>query len=106
MTFNENGTGISSSILVPFNEYMIVAWLAKNDYNQFNKNFAASQLWTRFFVDPNSLPNNSYAGFKVLCDNNTWSNGYVSNFVPQFPFYLCNYFTMNTQYLQFFSNAY
>ena len=33
MTYNEDGTGIPSSILVPFNEYMIVAWLAKNDYN-------------------------------------------------------------------------
>ena len=107
MTYNEDGTGIPSSILVPFNEYMIVAWLAKNDYNQFTKNFAAMDLWQRFFVNPNgSLPVNSYGGYQVLCDNNTWSDGYVSNFVPQFPFYLCNYFSTNSQYLQFVKNAY
>ena len=41
MTFNDDGTGINSSILVPFNEYMIVAWLAKNDYNAFHSNYAA-----------------------------------------------------------------
>ena len=33
MKFNEDGTGISTSMIVPFNEYMIVAWLAQNDYN-------------------------------------------------------------------------
>lgn len=92
---NGNGSGIT----LPFNEYMIVAWLAKND---FRNNGPASELWSRHYADPAGLPKSSYRGIDVLTD---LPGNFLSGFVPQFAYYLCNYFTSHPGYFHYFENA-
>ena len=51
--------GRGSGITLPFNEYMIVANLARNDYRS---NQEAINLWEQHYVDPNGLPMAIYQG--------------------------------------------
>ena len=88
MTFEEDGSG--SLPLKPFNEYMIVSWLAKHDSR---KSTRAQQLWLNFYETPDRLPKILYDRYELLTDDNIWNKGYLSNFVIQFPYYLCHHFT-------------
>lgn len=97
MTFLENGTGSLSTR--PFNEYMIVAWLAKHDTRSDKR---AEALWTHFYETPERLPKKSYADYELLTDN---TSHYLSNFVIQFPYYLCHHFSTSPEYLDYLKNA-
>ncbi|MFX0133486.1 MAG: T9SS type A sorting domain-containing protein [Candidatus Hodarchaeota archaeon] len=97
MTFDQKGKGLNTTL--PFNEYMIVAWLAMNDVR---KNNDATNLWNRYYVDPINLPKSTYNGIEVLTD---YPGNFLSNFVIQFPYYLCNFFTKNPEYKYYFDNA-
>lgn len=96
-TQNEYGEG--SGITLPFNEYMLVAWLAKHDVR---KDTIASNLWANHYADPVSLPKSTYQGIEVLTD---FPGNFLSGFVPQFAYYLCNPFTTDTSYLRYMDNA-
>lgn len=83
----------------PYNEYMLVAWLAKND---FRNNDIANLLWEGHYADPAELPKSNFMGIEVLSD---FSGNFLSGFVHQFTHYLCNYYTNHPGYQQFFDNA-
>ena len=100
LTFDESGKGIENAITKPYNEYMIVAWLALAQENRMGG--PATDLWNKFYSDPSALPTSSYNGIKVLTDV---PGKFLSSFTVQFPLYLCHYFTATTSYLQFFENA-
>ncbi|MFX0141687.1 MAG: T9SS type A sorting domain-containing protein, partial [Candidatus Hodarchaeota archaeon] len=97
MTFDDNGKGLA--VTRPFNEYMIVAWLAKNDSRN---NMSATKLWERFYSNPDSLLKTSFYDYELLTDS---ADHFLSNFVVQFPYYLCHYFTVNENYLFYMKNA-
>ena len=99
LEFNEDGTGVSESITLPFNEYLIVAWLACVAEE---KAGPASQLWNLFYKDPQNLPRSTYDGIEVLTDN---PGSFLSDFTIQFAYYLNNYVTTSPSYLQWLDNA-
>lgn len=96
MVFDEAGHG--SLPAVPFNEYMITAWLARNDARN---NILATALWEKHYADPAALPKKTYEGYELLTD---W-NHFLSNFVIQFPYYLCHHFTVSAAYGDYLTHA-
>ena len=94
------GEGLNSSITKPYSEYMLVAWLAKNTSSDVNT--IAINLWNKFYSSPSNLPKINYENIDLLTDNTT---RFLSNFVHQFNYYLCNYFTTSTEYLNYFKNS-
>lgn len=105
---DENGVGVSLSETEPFNEYMLVAWLA-HKYDEADNSSPADLLWQNCYFDTRTLPKLEYRGIPLLTDN-LKDSLFVSNFVIQFPRFLCNYFTdnmlpPNSSYLHYFSNA-
>ncbi len=97
MTFDEQGRGGLKTL--PFNEYMIVAWLAKHDPRD---NVRAGLLWDKHYENAAALPTSVYKDIALLTDS---PGNYLSNFVIQFPYYLCHFFTINPGYLGFLKNA-
>ena len=96
MVFDESGKG--SLPARPFNEYMITAWLATNDTRN---NVKATALWTKHYASPVNIPKKSYEGFELLTD---W-NHFLSNFVIQFPYFLCHPFTTSDDFVAYLNNA-
>jgi hypothetical protein len=96
MVSDDEGNG--SLPAKPFNEYMITAWLAKNDLRD---NTRATALWNKHYADPSALPKKTYEGYDLLTDG----DHYLSNFVIQFPYYLCHPFTSSESYLNYLTNA-
>ena len=96
MVFDEQGNG--NLPLKPFNEYMITAWLAKNDRRDNN---AATALWDNYYDEPSALPKIDYEGYQLLTDG----DHYLSNFVIQFPYYLCHPFTTSDAYVTYLNHA-
>ena len=95
-----DGSGKSGSVTLPFNEYMIVAWLAKNQEGA--QVGPAMELWNNHYADPANLRTKNYQGIPVLTDN---VNNFLSSFVIQFPYYLCHYFHTNPTYLDYMDQA-
>ncbi|MDH6253108.1 hypothetical protein M2347_002835 [Chryseobacterium sp. H1D6B] len=101
MVLDQNGNG--SDPTIPYNEYILVSWLAKNTSSA-NPNYAASQtFWNTYFADPVTAPvsHMNYWGHETLSDGQYW----LSSFVPQFSYYLCNYYKNNTAYMNYFTNT-
>ena len=96
----EDGSGDEQSITLPFNEYMIVAYLAQQQSIQSNS--PAKVLWENFYETPQNLPAKSYQGYSLLTDHPSY---FLSSFVIQFTYYLCNGFASNKDYMQYFRNA-
>ena len=94
------GQGLNNSITSPYSEYMLVAWLAKNTGNDVNE--IAENLWNNFYSNPSNLPKINYENIDLLTDSTT---RFLSSFVHQFNYYLCNYFTTSTAYLNYFKNS-
>ena len=96
--FNEDGTGSANTITTPFNEYMIVAWFAMNDEQTPGD---AAELWVNYYQNPENLEKMDYQEIRLLTDGDY----YLSHFIVQFNYYLCNYFTTTPEYLQYMENA-
>jgi hypothetical protein len=94
-----NEDGVLSGITLPYNEYMIVAWLAKNYYRD---NELANELWDNHYASPESLPKSTYSGIDVLTD---FPGNFLPDFIPQFNYFLCNYFTASPAYFTYFQNS-
>lgn len=94
---DEAGNGGQYAAL-PFNEYMIVAWLAKNDPNN---NGRATELWDRFFADPDGLPMTDFMEISTLTDG---PGRFLSGFIVQFCYFLVHDFATSDKYLQFYEN--
>jgi len=97
MTFEESGKG--ELVITPFNEYMIVAWLAKNDFRDSGR---ALTSWNNSYGDIAGLPKKDYGDYTLLTDN---PGSFVSSFVIQFPYYLCFYFRKDQDYLYYLEQA-
>ena len=100
LTMQENGEGVPSSITLPFNEYMIVAWLAMNQ--EADSPGVATELWNMHYANASNLLTVNYGNHLVLTDS---PNHFLSSFVIQFPYYLCHYFTEDDAYINFLQNA-
>ena len=96
----EDGSGRPGSVTLPFNEYMLVAWLAR--LSDEGRAGPATELWERFYASADSLPTSSYAGQSVLTDR---PGAFLSSFVAQSPFYLCHPFTTSERYRAYLQNA-
>ena len=100
MILDQSGNN-GSAFTIPFNEYMLVAWLAKNT-NSSNPGYAKSQtFWNTYFANPTTAPISkpNYAGYVTLSDG-----GYLSSFIPQFCYYFVNIFRNDTNYMSYFNN--
>ncbi len=97
----DNGVGMPNSSTLPFNEYMIVAWLALNQANS-HPDSSATMLWNNHYADPNNLLTIDYEGIDLLTDN---LSNYLSSFVSQFTYYYCHYYSASSSYLSFLENA-
>jgi hypothetical protein len=95
--------GEASGITLPYNEYMIVAWLAKND---FRNDSIANQLWDMHYANTNNLHKSVYDNdgelIEVLTD---FPGNFLPNFIPQFNYYLCHPFSQGEDYQESFNNA-
>lgn len=96
----QDGSGRPGSVTLPFNEYMLVAWLAK--LADSTGSGPATELWRSFYASADSLPTVGYAGHAVLTDR---PRAFLSSFVIQFAYYLCHPFTVSDRYRAFLRNA-
>jgi hypothetical protein len=96
----EDGSGKPGSLTLPFNEYMLVAWLARLA-DQTGPG-PATDLWKLFYASADSLPTSSFAGHVVLTDR---PGTFLSSFVIQFAYYLCHPFTTSERYRAFMRSA-
>jgi len=86
----------------PFNEYMFLAWFAKNSNPAFPRYNSAQTYWNNKFSNANSLPKYYYpAGNATLSERNVAQ----PSFHVQFCFYYCNYFATDSSYMTYFKNA-
>jgi hypothetical protein len=100
MVLDQSGNS-GSAFTIPFNEYMIVSWLAKNSSTT-NPGYGKSQtFWNTYFANPTTAPitRPNYAGFVTLSDG-----GFLSCFIPQFCYYFVNSFKMDANYMAYFNN--
>jgi hypothetical protein len=100
LTMNANGNGNPGSVTSVYNEYMIVAWMAKNSTE--NTSSPAHILWNKFYADPDKVPYTMYGSNRVLTDQ---PGGFLSSFTHQFNYYLCHYFTTSEKYLDYYRQA-
>lgn len=100
LTMNANGNGNSGSVTSVYNEYMIVAWMAKNATT--NTGSPAHILWNKFYADPDKLPYTMYGANRVLTDR---PGSFLSSFTHLFNYYLCHYFSTSEKYLDYFKQA-
>lgn len=100
MILDDNGN--QTIIANPFNEYLILAWFAKNSNPSFPRYESAQTYWNTKFSNAATLPKYSYpAGNPTLSESSTSAQ---PSFHVQFCFYYCNYFGNNADYMTFFSN--
>ncbi|MEO0294366.1 MAG: T9SS type A sorting domain-containing protein [candidate division WOR-3 bacterium] len=103
MVLDSSGNRVEGTQKGPFNEYMIVAWLAKNVSPQ-NPGYTKSQLyWNIYYSDPktDSIPKPIYWYYELLSDG----GGFISHFISLFTYYYCHYFRNNDDYMEYFRNV-
>ncbi len=93
-----DGSGDATKLTLPFNEYILVAWLAKNTEKYPGK---ATLLWNKHYKTPKNLPSIDYEGISLLTDG----SGYLSNFIVQFAYYLCHPITVSAEYNSYIKNT-
>lgn len=94
--------GNPSIIANPFNEYMILAWFAKNSNPSFPWYESAQTYWNTKFSDATKLPKYIYPeGNPTLSES---SSSAQPSFHVQFCYYYCNYFGNNDDYMTYFAN--
>jgi FlgD Ig-like domain len=100
MILDDNGIG--SAPTYPYNEYLILAWFAKNSNSSFSGYNKAQAYWNSKFSNPSSLPKYAYpAGNLTLSGASNYAQ---PSFHVQFCFYYCNYFGKSTDYMSYFKN--
>lgn len=94
--------GKATVLVKPFNEYLILAWFAKNSNPSFPRYNVAQSYWNNNYSNPNALPKYIYPeGNPTLSER---SNFAQPSFHVQFCFYYCNYFGNNKDYMNYFKN--
>lgn len=98
LTLDANGKGIGTTSV--YNEYMLLAHLAYKAEN--GKGGPATNLWTNFYANTANLPKSNYAGYELLTD---YPGSYLSDFIPQFCYYLCQPYSASPAYMNYMKNA-
>jgi hypothetical protein len=99
MVLDDNGN--QSVVANPFNEYLFLAWFAKNSNPSFPRYASAQTYWNNKFSDANKLPKYSYpSGNPTLTEGNFAQ----PSFHVQFCYYYCHYFGTNGDYMNYFKN--
>jgi hypothetical protein len=94
--------GNQTVVANPFNEYLFLAWFAKNSNPAFPRYAAAQTYWNNKYSNANNLPKYSYpAGNATLSE---WTNKAQPSFHVQFCYYYCHYFGNNSDYMNYFRN--
>ncbi len=94
---NGNGQGTSA---LPFNEYMIVAYLAMEaEGNSGGPGTSAWNVWRQL----NNFANANYWGYQLLSDFDD-VNAFQSDFTVQFPYYLTPWAHNSTLYRSYMQN--
>ncbi|MCW8863658.1 MAG: hypothetical protein OQK09_08405 [Colwellia sp.] len=101
LSMKQNGEP-SGAWTIPFNEYMIVAWMAK--IQNPSENSPASQLWKNHYQSPKNLVKAKFGKAKIPVLS-VHSKRYVSMFNFLFNFYFVHHFSSNPEYLQAMRNA-
>lgn len=100
MVLDDNG--VQSVVANPFNEYLVLAWWAKNSNPSFPGYEGAQTYWANNFSDATKLPKYNYpAGNPILSESSSFAQ---SSFQIQFCYYYCHYFSGNADYMNYFSN--
>lgn len=102
MILDDNGVG--SAPTSPFNEYIVLAWFAKNSNPTFANYNRAQTYWTNVFSDPTKsvIPKYNYPAGNPMISGGT--NYAQPSFHVQFAYYYCNYFMNNEAYMTYFKN--
>jgi len=99
MILDDAGKG--SALVSPFNEYLVLAWFAKNSNPSFSGYARAQNYWNTVYSDATKLPKYIYpAGNPTLSEGNFAQ----PSFHVQFCYYYCHYFGMNGDYMNYFKN--
>ena len=100
LSMQANGDGTPNFFTSVYNEYMIVAWMAKNAST--NANSPANIIWEKYYANPDILPQSVYNGNNVLTDQ---PGHFMSSFTHLFNYYLCHYFTTSEKYIDYLKLA-
>ncbi|MNS38610.1 hypothetical protein D3C72_708660 [compost metagenome] len=98
LSLDANGNGIGTTSV--YNEYMLVAHLAYKAENGAGGN--ATTLWNNFFANTANLPKSNYWGNETLTD---YPGSFLSSFIPQFCYYLCNPYSASSQYMGYMNSS-
>jgi hypothetical protein len=99
MILDDAGKG--SALVSPFNEYLVLAWFAKNSNASFPGYVRAQTYWNAVYSDASKLPKYNYpAGNPTLSEGNFAQ----PSFHVQFCYYYCHYFGTNGDYMNYFKN--
>jgi hypothetical protein len=100
MILDENGN--TTVLATPFNEYLFLAWFAKNSNPAFPRYASAQTYWNNKYSNANNLPKYVYpVGNPTLSERNSAQ----PSFHVQFCYYYCNYFANDSSYMTYFKNA-
>ncbi|MGB3464847.1 MAG: T9SS type A sorting domain-containing protein [Cyclobacteriaceae bacterium] len=95
-----NGYGFGQATM-PFNEYMIVANLAR--IQDVGGNGIGTQAWNTW-TNLGQFDNANYWGYPLLTDDPN-GNHFISDFTVQFPYYYVNWATTSVTYNNYMRNA-
>lgn len=102
MIMDADGKGDPGAITLPFNEYIIVAWLAYNQHIN-EPDSLAVKMWDKWFKTTDNILKKDYEGFSLLTDH---VNRFLPSFTWLFPYYMVNMFSSSPVYEQYIENAY
>lgn len=102
MIINSDGSGNENAITLPYNEYIIVAWLAYNQHIN-EPGSRAVKMWNKWYATPDNLLTKDYQGIPLLTDD---EDHYLASFTLLFPYYMVNMFSTSSKYKQYVKNAY
>ena len=101
LKMNADGTG-GTTYTLPYNEYMLVAWLAKHDTK--NNTTQAQLFWDNWYGNVNNLPKSTFSDNDVLTDDKGGKR-FISSFTHQFNYYYISYFASSEVYMQYYVNS-
>lgn len=100
MILDDNGN--ATVLANPFNEYLILAWFAKNSNPSFPGYASAQTYWNNKYSNANNLPRYNYPeGNPTLSESGSFAQ---PSFHVQFCYYYSHYFGINDDYMTYFTN--
>ncbi|WP_075602283.1 hypothetical protein [Saccharicrinis aurantiacus] len=106
LEMNPDGSA-KNNYTLPYNEYMIVAWFAKNQAKK--KNNAANKLWDKWYASTQNLPHATYTSksgekFDIPTDHAV-TKEFTSNFTFMFNYMFVHDFSISEEYHEAMKSA-